>query len=218
MSNKPGINFILDVFLFVCLTLMAGIGFLIKFTLLPGRESRLKYGDTVELTFLGWDRHDWGNVHLILGLVFLLLILLHIFLHWRNVVTQYKKIFANHLVRKFILALFILFNGSALLFGFFVEPESHVKNYRYGQRNHKSQVLSPDTEPVQTETQSEEKNPKTESETFYNQSCRSCHPQPGKIPSIDYNAFHSLLKKGHGGVSDMEEDDIKLLYKYIYGN
>ena len=67
--KKSTINFIIDVLMFICMAAVAGIGFLIKYTLISGRESWIVYGDKVDLYFLGIYRHEWGTIHLIIGFV-----------------------------------------------------------------------------------------------------------------------------------------------------
>ena len=65
--DKAKLNFVIDALQFLCLMALAGLGFLMKYVLLPVREARVKYGANVELTWLGWDRHDWGQIHLYLA-------------------------------------------------------------------------------------------------------------------------------------------------------
>jgi hypothetical protein len=46
---------------------------------------------------LGLGRHDWGDVHFILALLFLVVILVHIVLHWSWIKTCAKSIlFPSH--------------------------------------------------------------------------------------------------------------------------
>lgn len=60
-NNRAKVNLIIDAFLLIQLMAMAGIGFLIKYILVPGEERNLLYGRDVELSFLGLTRHDWGK-------------------------------------------------------------------------------------------------------------------------------------------------------------
>ena len=62
--DKSKFNFVIDALMFLCLMAMAGLGFLMKYVLPPGREVQAKYGRNVYLSWLGWDRHDWGDIHL----------------------------------------------------------------------------------------------------------------------------------------------------------
>jgi hypothetical protein len=56
---------------------MAGTGLLLAWRLPPG--SRGGRG----LSAMGWGRHDWGEIHTIVGYVFLTFVVLHVALHWR---------------------------------------------------------------------------------------------------------------------------------------
>lgn len=108
--------------MFLCMSAIAGIGFLIKYTLINGQERWMVYNDHVELYFWGMDRHEWGSVHLIIAYVLLGLLVLHIILHWKIVVCVYDKMVQRKLARKLISVVFI---AIALLFNvvpFFVKP------------------------------------------------------------------------------------------------
>ena len=79
--DRTKVNFIIDCLLMICLTAMTGIGFLMEWIMPPGKELNLRYGKGTNLYFLNWDRHEWGKVHLIIGLVMLGLMVLHNVLH-----------------------------------------------------------------------------------------------------------------------------------------
>jgi hypothetical protein len=69
MKHKSRINFLIDVVMFLMMMAIAGIGFLMKYVLVPGSERWEKYGSNVDLFLWGWDRHQWGALHLILGYI-----------------------------------------------------------------------------------------------------------------------------------------------------
>ncbi|MBU4267976.1 MAG: DUF4405 domain-containing protein [Acidobacteria bacterium] len=91
MKVREKINLFIDLLLTLALTLIAGIGLLIKYTLPSGRERIIKYGDNRELSFLGWDRHQWGEIHLIAAYVMLGLLVLHILFHWKTILCLVRK-------------------------------------------------------------------------------------------------------------------------------
>lgn len=70
--NRSSIVKFIDLLSFVTLTLMVSTGVLVKYTL-PPRSG----GDAV----WGLTRHDWGDVHYYLSLVFLVLIASHLVTH-----------------------------------------------------------------------------------------------------------------------------------------
>lgn len=92
---KGKINFIIDVIMFVLMALLAGIGLLIKYILLSGENRWIKYGRNVDLNFWGLDRHEWGTIHLWVAVALVVLLILHIILHWNMIICLYKKLIGN---------------------------------------------------------------------------------------------------------------------------
>lgn len=68
---------ILNFLLWLSFCAMSGTGLLLAFRLPPG--SRGGHG----LRALGWDRHEWGDLHTWISYVFMAAIVLHLLLHWR---------------------------------------------------------------------------------------------------------------------------------------
>jgi Domain of unknown function (DUF4405) len=89
--KKSKWNFTIDLIMFLVMALIAGLGLLIKYVLLPGSERWIKYGQNVELSWLGLDRHQWGLVHLLLGALLFGLLIVHIVLHWKTIICWFKK-------------------------------------------------------------------------------------------------------------------------------
>lgn len=105
--KKPILNFIINALMLLCMCATAGVGFLIKYTLVSGQEQMITYGNKVELSMFGMGRHEWGTIHLIIGYVLIGLLLLHIFLHWKVIISVYKKLLKKKPVIKFISIVFI---------------------------------------------------------------------------------------------------------------
>ena len=120
--KKTKINLIIDALMFLCMSAIAGIGFLIKYTLIPGQERWIVYGDNVELYLFGMNRHEWGSIHLIIGYVLLALLILHIVLHWKLIVCVYDKIFKRKQIRNLISIVFITVSMLFIVVPFFVKP------------------------------------------------------------------------------------------------
>jgi hypothetical protein len=121
--DKPKLNFVIDALMFLCLMAMAGIGFLMKYTLPPGRERWDRYGRHVDLTYLGWDRHDWGDVHLYLAFTLLSLLALHLVLHWQMIVALFGKLIPQPRWRTRIACCFLILSILLIYFPFLVTPE-----------------------------------------------------------------------------------------------
>ncbi len=90
-KRKSEINICIDVLMFILMMPIAGIGFLMKVVLISGIKRNVVYGRDVDLTFLGLDRHQWGSIHLVLSVLFLLLLLFHLILHWKMMTNMFKK-------------------------------------------------------------------------------------------------------------------------------
>ncbi len=163
-KEKTKINLIIDAIMLVVLMLMVGLGFLIKWVLLPGYQRSALYEGDVELYYMGLTRHDWGTIHLWLSLFFLFLMLLHIILHWKMIGCIFRQMVARKKTRRVIavcLGIVSLFFGLAPLF---VNPEvtemprSHIHAHRSGRISNRAQTLFPDPIPSASfEEQSNEK-------------------------------------------------------------
>jgi glucan phosphoethanolaminetransferase (alkaline phosphatase superfamily) len=133
--NRTKVNFYIDLTLLIVFAALIGVGLLIKFVLIPGQERWLLYGQNMELTFWGLNRHEWGTIHLITGIVFFVLFILHIIFHWNMIKCMFWNCIKPKVLRTttVIVALF-LFAG-LIVFPFFVEPqktsiqrgEGHIK-------------------------------------------------------------------------------------------
>lgn len=121
--DKPRLNFVIDILMFVLLAAIVGIGLLMKFVLIPGRERWAKYGRHVELYLFGMDRHDWGAIHFYLALILLGVLVLHLILHWTMIVALFQRLVTTPKARTILLGVLLL--GSLLLiyFPFLVSPE-----------------------------------------------------------------------------------------------
>lgn len=87
MAKHATINFVLDLVGFSLLVLLAVVGLIMKFVLPPGSGGcgrMLHDGQGREHieTLMSMSRHERGNVHFILAVLFLITIILHIYLHW----------------------------------------------------------------------------------------------------------------------------------------
>ncbi len=85
MKNRNQINLIIDTFMLLVFACLAGIGFLIKYVLPPGREQIHSTGSNFELTLCGWDRHQWGHMHAVVAWVLVALLVLPILFHWKTI-------------------------------------------------------------------------------------------------------------------------------------
>jgi hypothetical protein len=79
---RPNVNFAVDSVGFAGFVLLTATGVLMRYVLPPGS------GRFTTLWTL--DRHGWGNIHFWLAIAFLSVLVIHLFLHWRWIVTVLK--------------------------------------------------------------------------------------------------------------------------------
>jgi hypothetical protein len=77
--KRPNLNFIVDSFGFAAFVLLTATGVLTRYVLPPGS------GHSTTVWTL--DRHEWGSIHFWIAIAFLMVLALHLFLHWRWIVT-----------------------------------------------------------------------------------------------------------------------------------
>jgi hypothetical protein len=123
MRLRDKINLLIDLLLALALAFIAGIGFLIKYILPPGREKILKYGDNKDFFFLGLDRHQWGEIHLFVAYVMLALLLLHILFHGKTLLCQVRKAITVTWLRRSLWVIVGVLCLVLFLFAFFISPE-----------------------------------------------------------------------------------------------
>lgn len=80
--KRTSLFFAIDVLAFVLFLLLTTTGILVRYTLPPG-SGHFR-------TLWGMDRHDWGQIHFWIAVVFLAALALHVFFHWKWVVSMVK--------------------------------------------------------------------------------------------------------------------------------
>ena len=138
--DKLKINFVIDALMFVCLMAIAGLGFLMKYTLPPGREVWVRYGRNVDLTWLGWDRHDWGTVHLYLAFTLLAVLVIHLILHWSMIVGLFGRLIPDPRTRTRVGLAFLILSLLLIYFPFLITPEEGQRGRGLGGGRHRSQA------------------------------------------------------------------------------
>ena len=137
--DKLKLNFVIDALMFLCLMAMAGLGFLMRYVLPSGRDARATYGSNLQFSLMGWDRHDWGDIHLYLAFTLLILLVLHIILHWRQILGLFQRLVPNPRQRYRIALIFLLLSLLLIYFPFLITPDSKAR----GRGGPRSQVTGP---------------------------------------------------------------------------
>lgn len=121
--QKARVNFIIDAAMLACGAALAGIGFLMKFVLIPGKERFAVYGRNVDLFFLGIGRHEWGTLHLWLAVCLAGLLAGHIFLHLGWITGMARNMIAGRMAGTIMAAAFLVLCLVLALFAFAVTPD-----------------------------------------------------------------------------------------------
>ena len=137
--KKSKLNLVIDALLLLCLAAIAGIGLLIKYVLVPGYQRWEIYGRNVSLFLWRLDRHQWGTIHFIIGLIFLALLVLHIILHWQMIVGIYRRLIPNRFARWITALILLVVTIILFAFPYFVKPEV----IEQGRGKGRGQVLGP---------------------------------------------------------------------------
>lgn len=120
--NKARTNFIIDAIMFLGMMALAGTGFVRKYILLSGSAAKSVYGSKVDMILLGIDRDGWAIIHLYLGYFLFFLLFWHVFLHWKQIMSIYRKWIPNDSIRLIVTVLFVVLGLVLLLFPFFIKP------------------------------------------------------------------------------------------------
>jgi len=96
--KRSSLNFIIDLVAFLNLLSLAFTGFIMKYILPPGTGGRGRQlhgglgGEHIK-DFWSMTRHEWGDIHFYLALLFIVLMTAHILLHWSWLKNYLKSLF-----------------------------------------------------------------------------------------------------------------------------
>ncbi len=153
--DKSKLNFVIDGLMFFCLMAMAGLGFLMEYVLVPGRQAWSKYGRNVELSWLGWDRHDWGDIHLYLAFTLLGLLTIHLILHWQMILGLYTRLLPEPQTRSRLAWAALVLTVLLLSFPFLITPNVSERGRGGGGRGRMHSALKAMSPPAGMQAQLE---------------------------------------------------------------
>lgn len=95
--KRTSLNFIVDLVSFIDLLGLVFTGIIMKYILPPGTGGRgqlLHTGQGREHIKQLWSmtRHEWGDVHFYLALLFVIFMVVHIILHWGWIKNCFKSL------------------------------------------------------------------------------------------------------------------------------
>jgi hypothetical protein len=121
--DQTKLNLFIDGLMLLVISALAGFSLLMKYVLIPGRTAWTQYGVLVDITWLGLDRHAWGEVQLFLALLLLVLLVLRFILHWQMIGGLFAKLIPYVVLRKGVPPAFLLLAGLLVYFPALVTPE-----------------------------------------------------------------------------------------------
>lgn len=126
MKARAKQNFVIDAIMFLNMMALTGTGFLTRYVLLSGQAARSVYGQKVQMSMLGLGKETWKDIHLYLGLLLLGLLVLHIMLHWKQIVALYRRFIEADKMRQIILVVFIIVSILLVTFPFIFSPTIEI--------------------------------------------------------------------------------------------
>lgn len=122
--KRNSLNFWVDVLTLIDLLGLVVTGATIKWLLPPGQSGG--YG----MTLWGWGRHDFGDLHLWLGIGFMALVALHLFLHWSWIYCTTARFFgggSGGFWRRFAAGIVFVIFLAAIIIGSWYWMKNQVK-------------------------------------------------------------------------------------------
>lgn len=115
MLNKASLIKCVDIVAFVAFIFVVSTGILMRYVLPP------RSGRTIEI--LGLSRHEWGDIHFYITSIFLTILSIHLFLHWRFIKNLFQGRVKEAGTSKLLLGLIGLLVVLAIAIAPFVAPK-----------------------------------------------------------------------------------------------
>lgn len=121
--DKSKLDFCIEALVFLVITALAGLGLLIKYILIPGREAWAKYGRQMEITWLGLDRHACIEAQLYLVFLLLGLAILYVMLQRKVILSLLTRFIPQHFSRIGVASIFLVVAMTLLALPLLATPE-----------------------------------------------------------------------------------------------
>lgn len=149
--KKTDWQYLVDTLLFLCIVGIAFIGFLLGLFIPKGPTApeSAKY-------FLWLHRHQWGNIHLYLSIIFTVLIIIHLILSWKWIKAKARQIFKGRWATALILTVIASFLVLFLCWSLYPKVPGAYEDYgiRDGERARRQQI-SKERHPIPEEKHKE---------------------------------------------------------------
>ena len=132
--KKSLLGLVIDCLMLLQMGALAGIGLLMKFVLVPGYERNVVYGRGAQLYAFGLDRHEWGTIHMWIGVSLVAALALHVVLHWNRILGLLRGVSGSAAVRAAIAIGVLLLAAALASFPLWVAPEVETGKAGEGRR------------------------------------------------------------------------------------
>jgi hypothetical protein len=84
-------NYVLFIIMFMLALTQAVSGFLLWLAIPGGGYRGGRGADLVDSTFLSWSRHNWIDLHDWVAVALVVMVIIHLILHWKWIIYTTKK-------------------------------------------------------------------------------------------------------------------------------
>jgi hypothetical protein len=100
MKNRLKTNIIIDLVMFIAMAITSISGVVIKIIAPLRRSAHEEWvRKAASCFFQAWSRRTWAHIHLWAGVIVMVLLVVHIVLHWRVIDSFFKKHISNKVAR-----------------------------------------------------------------------------------------------------------------------
>jgi len=146
--KRNTLNYIIDAIGFVAMAFLISTGAIMRFV--------LPSGSGYTLAVWGMDRHTWGHIHFWLGSVFLVVVVVHIVLHWAWIVSVTRGSLESRAGTRTWLAVIATVVALALAAIPFLAPVEETGEAPRRGRSERAQTETADSERAHVETEGTE--------------------------------------------------------------
>ena len=125
--KKSKLITLIDISAFISFIFVVSTGVLMRYVLPP------RSGQSIEI--LGMSRHEWGDIHFYITFIFLVILSIHLLLHWRFFLHVFQKGIKSSETYRLVLGVVALIAVLALAVAPFIAPKEYSetsKGYQFG--------------------------------------------------------------------------------------